>query len=67
MAVNKNNWNECLESLGFTEQQNTAFGGMVVYNDDGIPMWTYETEAEKEKLYAFFRGALYWKIHMELK
>lgn len=67
MKVNQTKWNECLESLGFTEQKNTSFGGMVVFNDDGIPMWTYETEEEKYKLYIFFRGAVYWKIHTEFK
>lgn len=67
MKVNQKNWDECLESLGFVEQKNASFGGMVVFNDDGIPMWAYETEEEKERLYAFFRGAVYWKIHTELK
>lgn len=63
MNINNNDWNECLESLGFTEQKNEQFGGMVIFDDNNIPMWTYETEEEKGKLYLFFSGAVYWKIH----
>ena len=66
MKYSENNWKECLESLGFTEQKNHQFGGMVIYDDRLIPMWTYETEEEKEKLYIFFSGAAYWKVHMML-
>ena len=67
MKINNTNWNEVLDSLGFTEQKNCSFGGMVVYDDNGIPMWTYETEEEKYRLYHFFCGGVYWKLHMELK
>lgn len=62
MNFTEKNWNECLESLGFIEQKN-SFGGMVVYNNNNIPCWTYTTKEEKEKLYLFFSGAVYWKIH----
>ena len=63
MEYNEQNWKWCLESLGFTEQKNNQFGGMVIFNDKQIPMWTYSTEEEKEKLYIFFCGMEYWKMH----
>ena len=63
MGFTEKNWKECLESLGFTEQKNNQFGGMEVYNDEGIPCWIYQTEEEKQELYIFFSGAVYWKIH----
>lgn len=66
MKYSEKDWNECLESLGFTEQKNNQFGGMVVYNDKQIPCWTYETEEEKERLYIYLSGAVYWKIHTSL-
>lgn len=65
--ITNNDWKEVLESLGFTEQKNEQFSGMVIFNDKGIPSWTYETEEEKEKLYIFFNGAIYWKIHEAFK
>ena len=43
MDMTEKNWNECLESLGFIEQKN-SFGGMVVYNNNNIPCWTYTTK-----------------------
>lgn len=61
---NEQDWKDCLESLRFTEQKNYQFGGMVIFNDKQIPIWTYETEEEKEKLYIFFSGAVYWKNHI---
>lgn len=66
MTVNNESWNGCLESLGFTEQKNEQFGGMTVYNDKQIPCWTYTTDEEKEKLYTFLSGAVYWKVHTSL-
>ena len=63
MKHNEQNWKEVLESLGFTERKNNQFGGMVVYNDKQIPCWTYTTEDEKENLYIFLSGAVYWKVH----
>ena len=63
MKFTKTEWKQCLRELGFTERVNHQFGGMVVYNDKKIPQWTYETAEEQERLYIFFRGALYWKIH----
>lgn len=67
MKVNNEEWKDILEELGFTEQENCAFGGMVVFDDRAIPQWIYETEEEKRSLYLFLKGALYWKIHTELK
>lgn len=46
---------------------NRQFGGMVVFNDDGVPTWTYETEEEKMMLFLFFSGMAYWKIHTMFK
>ena len=66
MKHNKENWKELLESLKFTEQKNNQFGGMVVFNDKKIPCWTYETEEERETLYIYLSGALYWKIHTSI-
>ena len=66
MKYSEQNWAECLESLGFTEQKSSQFGGMTVFNDKGIPCWTYTTEEEKRDLYLFFSGAAYWKVHTML-
>lgn len=66
MKFNQENWNDCLKTLGFTEQKNSQFGGMVVYDDKNIPCWTYGTDDEKETLYIFLSGAAYWKMHIEL-
>lgn len=63
MEFNEQNYKECLESLGFTEQANEQFGGFVVYDDRSRPFWTYQTEEEKQELYTFLSGAVYWKIH----
>lgn len=63
MEFNEKNWKDCLDSLGFKEGKNISFGGMVVYDDRDVPLWTYTTEEEKEKLYIFFNGAVYWKVH----
>ena len=67
LEFNEKNWEECLEALGFTEGKNCSFGGMIVYNDDNIPIWTYTTEEEKERLYIFFSGAVYWQVHTMCK
>ena len=67
MEFNEQNWNECLDSLGFTEGKNFSFGGMIIYDDNGIPKWTYNTEEEKERLYIFFSGAVYWQVHTMFK
>ena len=63
LAYSQENWEGCLESLGFTEGKNVSFGGMVVYDNKGIPQWTYDTEEEKKQLYIFFSGAVYWQVH----
>ena len=63
MKFSKENWEKCLETLQFYEQENCSFGGMVVFNDNDVPCWTYTTEEEKERLYIFLSGAVYWKIH----
>ena len=44
MEFNETNWKECLEALNFTESKNESFGGMVVYDDKGIPKFDYDSE-----------------------
>ena len=44
MEFNETNWKECLEALNFTEGKNESFGGMVVYDDKGIPQFDYDSE-----------------------
>ena len=51
LGFSEQNWNDCLESLGFTEQKNTSFGGMVILDDNGIPVWDYDNLERKELLY----------------
>lgn len=63
MKFSETDWKETLESLGFIEQENCQFGGMTVFNDKKIPCWTYTTEEEKERLYIYLSGAVYWKVH----
>lgn len=63
MKFNEENWQSVLESLNFKEQKNCSFGGMTVFNDNDIPCWTYTTKKEKEKLYIFLSGAVYWQVH----
>jgi hypothetical protein len=63
LEFNEQNWKECLESLGFTESENVNFGGMIVYNDKGIPTFDYTSEERKRQLYIFLSGAVYWQIH----
>lgn len=67
MEYNEQNWKELLEALHFTEGKNEAFGGMVVYDDKGIPQWDYDTDNEERKtnLFMFLSGALYMKLHLE--
>lgn len=62
---NEENWNDVLESLGFTEGDNLTFGGKVIYDDNDIPKWTYDNDdiEYKKQLYTFLSGAVYWKIH----
>ena len=64
MEFNETNWKECLKALNFTEDKNTSFGGMVVYDDKGIPKFDYDSEERKRLLFIFLNGALYMKIHM---
>ena len=44
----KENWNECLESLGFKEIKNNMFGGVDILDNNGIPQWSYNTEEQKK-------------------
>lgn len=65
LAYSEENWNECLECLGFTEIKNpNGFDCYDVLNDRGIPTWQYSGEEEKKLLYYFFQGAAYMKMHM---
>ena len=64
MEFNETNWKECLEALNFTEGKNESFGGMVVYDDKGIPQFDYDSEERKRLLFIFLSGALYMKNHM---
>ena len=59
----KENWNECLESLGFKEIKNKMFGGVDILDNNGIPQWNYNTEEQKKNLYLFFNGMVYWQVH----
>jgi hypothetical protein len=63
LEYNEQNWKECLEALNFTEGKNVGFGGMVVYNDKGIPAFNYDSDERKQQLYLFLSGAVYWKLH----
>ena len=62
MEFSKDNWHMVLDDLEFCEQKNPN-GGYNIFNDFGCPVWQYENEKEKEKLYYFFSGAVYWKLH----
>lgn len=64
MEFNETNWKGCLEALNFSEGKNETFGGMVVYDDKGIPQFDYDSEERKRLLFIFLSGALYMKIHM---
>lgn len=66
MEFSNDNWHMVLDALGFCEQKNSN-GGYNVFNDSGVPVWQYENEKEKEKLYYFFSGAVYWKFHSKWK
>ena len=59
----KENWNECLECLGFKEIKNTMFGGVDILDNNGIPQWSYSTDEQKKNLYLFFNGMVYWQVH----
>ena len=52
-----------VEEKTFKEVKNNNFGGVMILDDKGIPQWQYDTEEEKEKLYYFFSGAVYWQVH----
>ena len=64
MGFNETRWKECLEALNFSEGKTECFGGMVVYDDKGIPQFDYDSEERKRQLFVFLSGALYMKIHM---
>ena len=49
MQVNKKDWCEVLESLHFEEKDNTTFGGKVIYDDKGVPRWTYNDDNQEYK------------------
>ena len=62
MEFNQQNWEEVLQALGFSEIKNPNGANCYdVLNDRGIPIWQYDTEEKKEKMFYFFSGALYWK------
>lgn len=66
MGFNQENWAEVLDSLGFTECKNPNGKDCYdVLNEKGIPVWQYETEDAKEKLYYFFSGMIYQRIRRE--
>lgn len=55
-------WLDCLESLGYTEQKNpNGIDCFDVYNEDNLPIWQYEGNEQKEKLFYFFSGIVYAK------
>lgn len=66
MKYNEQNWKELLEALRFEEHNNVSFGGKIILDDKGIPMWTYDNNDEKYKrnLFIFLSGALYMKQHL---
>lgn len=65
MEFNEQNWHECLESLGFTVQKNPNGANCYdIYDEKGIPRWQYDTIGQQKKLYYFFCGCVYMKIHM---
>ena len=41
-----------------------AFGGMVICDDNGIPVWDYDNDERKKNLFMFLSGALYMKQHL---
>lgn len=63
LSYNEQNWTDVLDSLGFEEHVNPN-GGMIVYDDRRLPMWTYESEKDKENLYYFFAGMVYYRLRM---
>lgn len=66
MEYNEKNWKELLEALNFEESNNSSFGGKVIYDDKGVPKWTYNNDDEeyKKSLFHFLSGALYMKMHI---
>lgn len=68
MKYTKENWNECLESLHFTEQVNpNGFNCFDVYDDNKLPKWQYETMEQKKRLFDFFCGMAYMKIKLGVR
>ena len=65
LDYSEENWKECLETLGFSEGKNISFGGMVVFDDRGIPVWDYDNLEKKKLLYYFFSGAVYGRMHFK--
>ena len=64
MEFNHKNWKECLESLGFTSIKNPNGKDCYdVLDEKGIPRWQFDNIEQQEKLYYFFTGMVYWKIH----
>lgn len=68
MEYNEQNWKELLEALRYIEEDNVGFGGKVIYDDKGVPKWTYDSNDEeyKKNLFIFLSGALYMKHHIEM-
>jgi hypothetical protein len=66
MIYNEQNWKELLDALHFQECDNSSFGGKCIFNDKGIPEWTYDSNDEecKRNLFMFLTGALYMKHHL---
>ena len=62
MEYNEENWNSVLESLGYKEVR--GYGCYDILNEKGIPVWQYDNKEKKKRLYDFFRGALYMKLHI---
>lgn len=65
MTYNDINWKQTLESLNFSEVK-SMYGGYNIYDDKGIPKWQYDDEYKKERLWYFFNGMIYMRLHMEL-
>jgi hypothetical protein len=62
LVYTEENFRQLLESLGFVEEKNYSFGGLICYDDNGNPIWTYYEE-QRIWLYMFLSGANYWKLH----
>lgn len=61
-------WEECLASIGFTEQKNPNGANCFdVYNEAGLPIWQYSDEDGKQRLFDFFSGISYAKARYGFK